>query len=58
MLYGPKGYTALICEVHLSTCSMETVQQNGCFTLFSCKFHSKIYSILFGYLSQKYGKKY
>ena len=34
MLYGPKGYTALICEVRLSTCSMETVQQNGCYTLF------------------------
>ena len=30
------------------TCSMETVQQNGCFTLFSSKFHSNIYSILFG----------
>ena len=30
------------------TCSMETVQQNGRFTLFSSKFPSKIYSILFG----------
>ena len=29
------------------TCSMETVQQNGRFTLFSSKFHSNIYSILF-----------
>ena len=28
--------------------SMETVQQNACFTLFSSKFHSDIYSILFG----------
>ena len=28
---------------------METVQQNGRFTLFSSKFHSNIYSILFGY---------
>jgi len=27
---------------------METVQQNGRFTLFSSKFHSNIYSILFG----------
>ena len=26
---------------------METVQQNGCFTLFSIKFHSNVYSILF-----------
>ena len=26
---------------------METVQQNGRFTLFSSKFHSNIYSILF-----------
>ena len=29
------------------TCSMETVQQNGRFTLFSSKFHCNIYSILF-----------
>ena len=29
---------------------METVQQNGHFTLFSSKFHSNIYSILFGYI--------
>ena len=29
------------------TCSMETVQQNGRFTLFSCKFHSNVYSTLF-----------
>ena len=27
---------------------METVQQNGRFTLFPSKFHSNIYSILFG----------
>ena len=27
---------------------METVQQNGRFTLFSSKFHSNIYFILFG----------
>ena len=30
------------------TCSMEIVQQNGRFTLFSSKFHSNICSILFG----------
>ena len=30
------------------TCSMERVQQNGRFTLFSSKFHSNIYSILYG----------
>ena len=30
------------------TCSMDTVQQNGRFTLFSSKFHSDIYSILLG----------
>ena len=30
-------------------CSMETVQQNGRFTLFSSKFPSNIYSILFAY---------
>jgi len=29
------------------TCGMETVQQNCRFTLFSSKFHSNIYSILF-----------
>ena len=46
MFQGPKGYIAQICEV---TCSMETVQQNGHFTHFSSKFHSNIYSILFGF---------
>ena len=30
------------------TCSKETVQQNGYFTLFSSKFHSNIYSIFYG----------
>ena len=45
MLQGPKGYIAQICEVH--SCSMETAQQNGRFTLFSSKFHSNINSILF-----------
>ena len=28
------------------TCSMETVQQNGRFTLFSSKFHSDMYSLV------------
>ena len=32
------------------TCSMETVQQNGRFTLFSIKFPSNIYFILFGHV--------
>jgi len=31
------------------TCSIETVQQNGRFTLFSSKFPSNIYSILYDY---------
>ena len=31
---------------------METVQQNGRFTLFSSKFPSNIYSILFALLSE------
>ena len=44
MFQGLKGYIAQICEVH---CSMETVQKNGRFTLFSFEFHSNIYSILF-----------
>ena len=38
MFQGPKGYIAQICEVHL---------QYGKSTLFSSKFHSNIYSILF-----------
>ena len=42
-----KGYKAQICEVHLQ---YEKVQQNGRFTLFSSKFHSNIYSILFDFL--------
>ena len=46
MFQGPKVYIAQICEVHRS---MEKVQQNGRFTIFSSKFHSNIYSILFGY---------
>ena len=32
---------------HIHTCSMETVQQNGRFILFSSKFPSNIYSILY-----------
>ena len=42
---GPKGYKHKYVKY---TCSMETVQQNGRFTLFSSKFPSNIYSILFG----------
>ena len=42
---GPTSYIAQICEV----CSMETVQQNGRFTLFSSEFLS-IYSILYAYI--------
>ena len=42
MFQGPKGYIAKMCEVHL---------QYGRFTLFSSKFHSNIYSILFECLS-------
>ena len=41
MFQGQKGYIAQICEVHLQ--SMETVQQNGRFTLFSSKFNSNIF---------------
>ena len=47
MFQGPKRYIAQICISLVLTCSMETVQQNGRFTLFSSKFHSNIYSILF-----------
>ena len=36
---------------------METVQQNGRFTLFPSKFHSNIYSILFGWWGRGEGKK-
>ena len=40
------------------TCSMETVRQNGRFALFSSKFPSNIYSILFGYrLDRREGYK-
>ena len=38
------------------TCSMETVQQNGRFTPFSIsKFHSNIYSILYGFSTSDWG---
>ena len=46
MYQGPKGYIAKICEVHLQYGNSTT---NGRFTLFSSKFHSNIYSILFDY---------
>ena len=36
------------------TCNIETVQQNGCFTPFSSKFPSNIYSILFAFKSPCY----
>ena len=45
MFQGPKGYLAQICEIHLQYGNSTT---NGCFTLFSSKFPSNIYSILFG----------
>ena len=32
---------------------METVKQNGRFTLFSSKFHSDIYSIIFDYQAKR-----
>ena len=41
-----QAYIAQICELHLQY-GNKTVQQNGRFTLFSSKFHSNIYSILF-----------
>ena len=45
MFQGPKGYVAQCLKY---TCSMVTIQQNGRFTLFSSKFPSNIYSVLFG----------
>ena len=42
MFQGPKGYVEQMCEV---TCSIETVQQNGGFTLFSTYFHSILYRL-------------
>ena len=47
MFQGPKVYITQICEVHRS---MEKVQQNGRFTIFSSKFHSNIlFSLLKGF---------
>ena len=46
MFQGPKGYIAQICEVHLQ---YENSTTNGRFTLFSSKFPSNIYSILYGF---------
>jgi len=51
MFQGPKGYITQICDVKY-TCSVETVQQNGRFTLFSNKLPSNIYSTLFVYNRQ------
>ena len=45
MFQGPKGLKRKYVKY---TCSMETVQQNGRFTLFSSNFHSNVYSILYG----------
>ena len=45
MFQGPKGYIKY--KYVKYTCSMETVQQNGRLTLFTSKFPSNIYSILF-----------
>ena len=47
MFQGPKGYKVKF------TCDMETVQQNSRFPLFSSKFQSNIYSILFDYWTFK-----
>ena len=44
MFRGPKGYIAQICEVHLQYGNSTTKWP---FTLFSSKFPSNIYSILF-----------
>ena len=38
--------------LNFGLCSMDTVQQNGRFTLFSSKFPSNIYSILFDQITQ------
>ena len=48
MFQSPKGYIAQICEVHLQ---YGNSTKNGRFSLFSSKFHSNIYSILFGCIS-------
>ena len=45
MFQGPNSD---IVKYEKYTYSIETVQQNGRFTLFSSKFHSNIYSIPFG----------
>ena len=44
MFQGPKDYVAQICEVHLQYGNSTTKWP----LLFSSKFHSDIYSILFG----------
>ena len=46
MFQGPKAIWRKYVKY---TCSMETIQQNVRFTLFSSKFHSNIYSNLFDY---------
>ena len=58
MFQGPKGYIAKICEV----CEVHLQYGNSTtkwpFTLFSSKFHSNLYSILFGYNSRKFLKNH
>ena len=52
MLRPQKGNSGVLSNdtpLNFGLCSMETVQQNGRFTLFSSKFHSNIYSILFDF---------
>ena len=46
MFHGPKGFIAQICEVHLQYGKSTTKWP---FYTFSSKFHSNIYSILFGF---------
>ena len=47
MFQGPKGYIAQICKVHLQSGNSTT--KWPFFILFSSKYHSNIYSILFVY---------
>jgi len=46
MFQGPKDYIAQICEVHLQ---YGNSSKNGRFTVFSSKFLSNLYSILYGF---------
>ena len=56
MISPQKGNSGVLSNdtlLNFGLCSMETVQQNGRFTLFSSKFHFNIYSILFAYIPCK-----